>query len=311
MTTDVVLCECFARDGLQHEPIQIQTDVKVSLIDSFTQLGFKRIEATSFTHPVNVPQFFDSNEVLQKIKRKSETNYKATCVNLTSVNRAIAAKENGYGPSEISVILSASNAMLKKAFNRDSQDQLKVIKQMIAAADNRFHIIGTISFVFGSPFEGAIANQQVIQLAKWLYANGVTQIAIGDTMGFGTPRSIGQLFGELKNALPQVDFIAHFHDTRGLGVANCMAAYDVGVRYFDCAFGGVGGNPAKISYNGGFTGNVCTEDLATMFEMMGISTGLDMSRLLDVALSCEQALGRQLYGRVTRSGLGMLDLPRQ
>lgn len=307
MDDAVVLCECFARDGLQHEPVTLATDLKVALLNRFTSLGFQRIEATSFTHPVNVPQFFDAEEVLRSIERRSGVRYKATCVNPRSVQRAIATADSGHGPDEISVILSASDAMLKRAFNRDVRDQYRDIGAMIETAGDRFRIIGTISFVFGSPFDGPVDDARVLQHAKWLYDQGVRTIAIGDTMGLGNPRSIKALFGALADALPDVAFIAHFHDTRGVGIANCMAAYEAGVRYYDCAFGGAGGNPARISYAGGHTGNVCTEDLATMFESMGIPTGLDMSRLVETAHACENAVGRALYGRVARSGLGMLD----
>ena len=306
MKDQVVLCECFARDGLQHEPAIVSTAQKIALVNDFSALGFQRIEATSFTHPGNVPQFFDADELLKSIKRRPGTRYKATCVNLRSVQRAVAAADQGFGPDEISVILSASEGMLKRAFNRDAQDEFDVVGAMIEAAGGRFTIIGTISFVFGSPFDGAVDVKHVIDRARWLWDRGVKYIAIGDTMGLGNPRSIGDLFARLRQALPDADFIAHFHDTRGVGIANCAAAYEAGARYFDCAFGGAGGNPAKISYAGGHTGNVCTEDLAAMFESMGVDTGLDMSRLIEVAHGCEQAVGRELYGRVARSGLGLL-----
>ena len=306
MKDKVVLCECFARDGLQHEPAIVSTAQKIALVNDFSALGFQRIEATSFTHPGNVPQFFDADELLKSIKRGPGTRYKATCVNLRSVQRAVAAADQGFGPDEISVILSASEGMLKRAFNRDAQDEFDVVGAMIEAAGGRFTVIGTISFVFGSPFDGAVDVKHVIDRARWLWDRGVKYIAIGDTMGLGNPRSIGDLFARLRQALPDADFIAHFHDTRGVGIANCAAAYEAGARYFDCAFGGAGGNPAKISYAGGHTGNVCTEDLAAMFESMGVDTGLDMSRLIEVAHGCEQAVGRELYGRVARSGLGLL-----
>jgi hydroxymethylglutaryl-CoA lyase len=131
---------------------------------------------------------------------------------------------------------------------------------------------------------------------------GVQHVAIGDTTGMATPMSVKGLFNRLKakkNLVP----IAHFHDSRGTGLVNCVAAYEAGVRHFDSSFGGVGGHPAKVKYGGGFTGNVCTEDLVGLFESMGIATGIDLDQLLATAEFCEQALGRELHGRVTRSGL--------
>ena len=305
----VVLCECFARDGLQHEPEFVPTALKLALLEQFTALGFPRIEATSFTHPGNVPQFTDADDILRTLKRKPGTRYKATCVNQRSVERALAASNAGYGPEEISVILAASNAMLQKAFKRTEAEQYKVIGGMIEAAQGRFELIGTVSFALGCPYEGPIEPARIIQHARWLADHGVRYIAIGDTTGMGNPRLIKRLFGELLDALPDIFPIAHFHDTRGLGITNCLAAYEAGVRHFDCAFGGTGGNPAKISYVEGYSGNVCTEDLVTMFESMGIPTGLNIDHLLETARQCEEALGRELEGRVTRSGLGLLCQP--
>lgn len=306
MSDSVTLCECFARDGLQHEPAFVATEQKIALIDRFAALGFKRIEATSFTHPGNVPQFTDADEILRSIRRAPDASYKATCVNLRSVERAHAAADAGYGPDEISVILVASEGLLQKAFKRTREEQYKVIGGMIEAAKGRFELIGTVSSALGCPFDGVIDPASVIEQARWLAAQGARYIAIGDTTGMGNPQSVARLFDSLLDALPDIVPIAHFHDTRGAGLANCVAAYQSGVRHFDCAFGGTGGNPAKISYAEGHSGNVCTEDLVTMFESMGIATGLNIADLLDTALACEATLGRTLNGRVTRSGLGLL-----
>jgi hydroxymethylglutaryl-CoA lyase len=130
----------------------------------------------------------------------------------------------------------------------------------------------------------------------------VTHVALGDTTGMATPRTVKEFFSQLQ----KITAIAHFHDTRGTGLVNYVAAYEAGVRHFDSSFGGVGGHPAKVKYGGGFTGNVCTEDLVNLFESMGIDTGIDLDALLATAELCEQALGRELYGRVTRSGLNPL-----
>jgi hydroxymethylglutaryl-CoA lyase len=129
---------------------------------------------------------------------------------------------------------------------------------------------------------------------------GVAHVALGDTTGLATPRSVAAMVARMPRA---ATLIAHFHDTRGTGLANYVAAHDAGVRFFDASFGGVGGHPAKVQYGGGHTGNVCTEDLVNLFEAMGIDTGIDLDALLDTARYCEQVLGRELHGRVTRSGL--------
>jgi hydroxymethylglutaryl-CoA lyase len=158
---------------------------------------------------------------------------------------------------------------------------------------------------FGCPFEGKVDPASVISDVEKFAEFGVTHVALGDTTGMASPRTVKELFSKasnIKNLVP----IAHFHDTRGTGLVNYVAAYEAGVRHFDSSFGGVGGHPAKVKYGGGFTGNVCTEDLVNLFESMGIDTGIDLNGLLATAEFCEQALGRELYGRVTRSGLNPL-----
>jgi hydroxymethylglutaryl-CoA lyase len=303
MTDSVVICECFVRDGLQHEQAFVPTQRKLELINRFASLGFSRIEATSFTHPGNVPQFNDANDVLTALPRKQGVRYKATCVNLRSVERAVAASNAGHGPDEVSVILVPSDVMSQRAFHRTRAVQHDLIKSMIDGFMGKFVIIGTVSFAFGSPPE-AVDPRSVIDDAIWLYEHGVKHIAIADTAGMGTPRSVAEMFKTLRAELPDAIPIAHFHDTRGLGIANCMAAFDAGVRHFDSAFGGAGGSPAKINYFEGYTGNVCTEDLVNMFENIGVATNIDMSRLIETAKTCEDAVGHELHGRVTRSGLG-------
>jgi len=156
---------------------------------------------------------------------------------------------------------------------------------------------------FGCPFEGKVDAGSVIADVERFAQLGVAHVALGDTTGMATPLSVASMFEKIQK--PVVP-IAHFHDTRGTGLVNYVAAYEAGVRHFDSSFGGVGGHPAKVKYGGGFTGNVCTEDLVSLFESMGIDTGIDTGRLLETAEFCEQALGRELHGRVTRSGLGPL-----
>jgi hydroxymethylglutaryl-CoA lyase len=174
---------------------------------------------------------------------------------------------------------------------------------MVAAAKGRFRLIGTISVAFGCPFEGKVDPASVVADAGRFAALGVAHVALGDTTGMATPQAVKSLVKQLPSSLVP---IAHFHDTRGTGLLNCVAAYEAGVRHFDSSFGGVGGHPAKVRYGGGYTGNVCTEDLVNLLESMGVDTGIDLDGLLATAEFCEQALGRELHGRVTRSGLNPL-----
>ena len=301
--SDVTLCECFARDGLQHEPAFVPTEAKRALIERFTAVGFRRIEATSYSNPKVVPQFADASDLLRTLPRKDGVYYKATCANVRAVERALADLDAGFGANEISLLASATEAHTQKNLKRTRAEQWQNIHEMAEAARGRFRLIGTVSVAFGCPFEGAVDPGSVVADVAQFVAAGVEHVALGDTTGMATPKSVRSLFERIARDVPTVTPIAHFHDTRGTGLVNYMAAFEAGVRYFDCAFGGVGGHPAKVKYGGGFTGNVCTEDLVNRFESQGIATGIDLGQLLGAAEYCEQVLGRELHGRVTRSGL--------
>jgi hydroxymethylglutaryl-CoA lyase len=296
---DVTLCECFARDGLQHEPAFVPTAIKRALVERFAALGFPRVEATSYSNPKVVPQFADASELMKSLEKRSKTFYKATCANVRAVERALEDLDAGYGANEISLLVSATRSHSKKNLNRTRGEQWENIEEMARAAKGRFRLVGTVSVAFGCPFEGKVDPDSVLKDVEKFASLGVTHVALGDTIGTATPASVRALFSNLKGVTP----IAHFHDSRGTGLVNYVAAYEAGVRWFDASFGGVGGHPAKVKYGDGFTGNVCTEDLVNLFESMGISTGINLDGLLATAEFCEQTLGRELHGRVTRSGL--------
>jgi hydroxymethylglutaryl-CoA lyase len=299
----VVLCECFARDGLQHEPAFVPTSTKRALIERFAALGFPRVEATSYSNPKVVPQFSDATEVLKELKRKPGTKYKATCANPKAVERALADADAGYGVDEISLLVSATESHTKKNLNRTRAEQWGNVEAMIGLAKKRFHLVGVVSVAFGCPFEGKVDPGVVADDVRRFVDLGVAHVAIGDTTGMATPSSVKKM---LLTVTSKATPIAHFHDTRGTGLVNYVAALEAGVTHFDSSFGGVGGHPAKVKYGGGHTGNVCTEDLVGLFESMGVATGIDLDGLLATAQFCERALGRELHGRVTRSGLNPL-----
>ena len=304
--SDVVLCECFARDGLQHETAFVPTQTKRALIERFAELGFARVEATSYSNPKVVPQFADASALLAVLRRREGVHYKATCANVRAVERALADLDAGCGVTEISLLVSASEAHSMKNLKQSRADQWENVRKMAAAAQGRFRLIGTISVAFGCPFEGAVDPDVVVADAIRFGKVGVDHVALGDTTGMATPAAMKDLVGRLRHEAPALALIAHLHDTRGTGLVNALAAYEAGVRHFDCSFGGVGGHPAQVEYGGGYTGNVCTEDLVNLFESLGIHTGLDLAGLIETSRLCEQTLGRELYGRVTRSGLNPL-----
>ena len=306
MSDWVTISECFARDGLQNEPDFVATDKKIELIDRFSALGFPRIEATSYSSPKVVPQFADASDVLAKIRRRGGAFYKATCANLRAVERAMQDVDAGRGANEISLLASTSESHSQRNLKSSKEEQWGRIAEMATAAGDRFRLIGSLSVVFGCPFEGFVDPAVVADDCARFASLGVRHISLGDTTGLATPASVKTLFGRVASNAPEVTLIAHFHDTRGAGLANCIAAYEAGCRWFDSSFGGVGGHPAKVKYGGGFTGNVATEDLINLFESTGIPTGIDLGALIETAEFCEQVLARPLHGRTTRTGLSPL-----
>jgi hydroxymethylglutaryl-CoA lyase len=301
--TAAILCECFARDGLQHEPAFVPTAAKRALIERFAALGFARIEATSYSNPKVVPQFADASELLRALPRREGVHYKATCANPRAVERALADLDAGFGANEISLLVSATEAHTHKNLNRTRAEQWANVEEMVRLAGGRFRMVGTVSVAFGCPFEGRVDPGVVAEDVARFVSLGVAHVALGDTIGLATPKSVREM---VKRMPPKAMLIAHFHDTRGTGLVNYVAAYEAGIRFFDSSFGGAGGHPAKVRYGGGYTGNVCTEDLADLFEAMGIGTGIDLDGLLATAEYCEQVLGRELHGRTTRGGLNPL-----
>jgi hydroxymethylglutaryl-CoA lyase len=278
---DVILCECFARDGLQHEPDFLPTQIKRQLVERFAQIGFQRIEATSYSNPAVIPQFSDASALLATLQRRAGVFYKATCANVRAVERAASDLAAGHGANEISLLVSASESHSLKNLKRSREDQWLNIEQMADKALNRFRLIGTISVAFGCPFEGRVSEAAVLADVERFARRGVKFVTLGDTTGVATPQSTRRLFSAVLATFP-------------------------GVTHYDCAFGGVGGHPAKVKYGGGHTGNVSTEDWINLLESMGVRTGIDLDRLLDVAAECEAALGRELHSRVLRSGLNPL-----
>ncbi len=299
-TQPLVLCECFARDGLQHETVQIPAEAKIAMINRIAEVGFKRIEITSFSHPKHVPQFADAEAVLKGVKRHPGVLFKATCPNPQAVKRALEAQAGGWGPEEISLLVSASEGHTNKNLRRTREEQWANVAEMAALGAGQFVMVGTISVAFDCPFDGPTTPERVLKDAERFYGLGVTRIAIGDTIGSATPPRVRDLIGWLNGALPEATFIAHFHDSRGTGLANTLAAIEAGLTHADCALGGTGGHPAGIAYGEGFTGNTCTEDLATVLAAMGYETGLDFSGLRAAGQEAERLLGRTLHSKTVR-----------
>ena len=305
MSEPVTLCECFARDGLQHETASLPTGDKIAAIDAFTAAGFRRIEATSYSHPDRVPAFRDASAVLAGIRRGAGVAYKATCPNLRAVRRAVADLDAGHGADEISLLVSATESHTARNLRSTRAAQWDAVGEMVRLAGGRFRLVGVVSVALGCPFEGDVDPGVVVADVARFATLGVGLVSIGDTIGQATPSAVRGLFRRLAREAPGVTPVAHFHDTRGVGLANCMTALEAGCRFFDCAFGGVGGHPAQIQYGEGMTGNVATEDLFNLLEAEGAATGLDRDAMLAASRLCERLLGRELHSMVARAGFGM------
>ena len=301
----VHICECWARDGLQGEAQFIPTERKLAMINRMIEVGFKRIEATSFAHPKLIPQFADALDVLQGINRPDDVTFVAIIPNAKALDRLFEACEKGYGVEEITAILSASEDYLLAGLGMTFEEAMPplagVVKRARAAG---LDVIGCIGTAFGCSLAGEIPLEKLIELTDWYLDQGATSIMLGDTTGEANPNQVREIFGQMTDRYPGTDFIAHFHDTRGMGLANTLAALQEGIVYHDCSFGGTGGQPAtrRPKYHKGFAGNTCTEDMVAMMNEMGIETGLDSEAVIETALMVEQAHGRELLGHVSRSG---------
>ncbi|MBO3682220.1 hydroxymethylglutaryl-CoA lyase [Streptomyces sp. NEAU-YJ-81] len=302
MTDAVTICECFARDGLQHEPTFVPTETKIALLEAFADAGFRRIEATGYSHPRWVPAFADASHVLTGVTHRPGVAFKATCPNPRAVERALADLERGAGAEELSLLVSASESHTRKNLRTTREHQWERVTEMVALAGDRFRLIGVVSVAFGCPFEGPVDPGRVAEDVARFVDLGADAVTLGDTTGVATPAAVTGLFARLDRAHPGLPVVAHFHNTRGTAIANAVAALDAGCRHFDSALGGVGGHPSRIGYGAGLTGNVCTEDLVSLFDAMGADTGIDLDALAAASRACEEALGRPLHSMVARAG---------
>lgn len=311
----VTLREVGIRDGLQHENRFIATETKIEFINRLADAGFKYIEATSFAHPAYIPQFRDAEEVMQGIRRVEGVKYDCLTMNYRALQRAIAAKEKGFGPDMVLYMISTSESHNKRNGGMSRSESWNAAKRLINdAREAGFEVIGTIGTTFGCPIEGPVSIDIAMDYADRFVALGVSELNFGDTTGEGTPDRVFDFFSAIKMRHKTVNVCAHFHESRGWGLANCLAALQAGVDFFDCSIGGMGGQPAgvvdgvEVKGTGGLytpsdiTGNVRSEDLVVMLDEMGIDTGIDVSAFLEIGRDMERVLGRELRSYCTRTG---------
>jgi hydroxymethylglutaryl-CoA lyase len=281
------------RDGLQNEA-PVATEAKIELIDRLSTTGVSRIEAVSFVHPKAIPQMADADEVAARMARADGVRYSALVPNLRGAARALDA-----GFDEIEVVVSASNTHNLKNLNRTTAESLDDIAAIIDLAHGRGATVQVIvSTAWGCPYEGDVPVERVVQVAGRAVADGADCVSFGDTTGMATPGRVRRLVGEFRSACPETELNLHFHNTRGTGLANVLAALELGVADFDASVGGLGGCP----YAPGATGNIATEELVHMVEDMGVATGIDLEAMIEAAADAERIIGRQLPSQVLRAG---------
>ena len=282
------------RDGIQSEKADVPTADKVRLIDALSATGLRFIEAISIVSPKAIPQMADAREVWSGMDRKDSVFYSALVPNRKGAE--IAAE---LGVDGLQVFVASSDSYNLKNVKKTTDESFADVEEVVAVGSAAsIPVEGTISTAFGCPYEGDIAPERVVEVSRRMNDLGIEAISYGDTTGMGTPRRVRDVVTALRSDLPKLTLNMHFHDTRGTGLANVLAALDEGVDYFDASIGGMGGSPFAT----GATGNIATEDLVHMLEDMGIDTGIDLRKLIDAGRVAQSFIKGELPSKVLKAG---------
>jgi len=294
--SEVRIREVGPRDGFQNEPEVIPTTEKVRLIGMLINAGLKRIEVTSFVRADVIPQLADGAEVLAGVERPDGVRVSVLIPNERGLENALAQRDRF---DEISVFLSASETHNRKNVNRSIEESMAGLERVLArAGEEGLGREGVIATSFGCPYEGHVPPERVLELAERMAAAGCGEVGFGDTTGMANPRQVGEFYREAQLQLGEVELTAHFHNTRGQGLANALAALEQGITSFESSFGELGGCPVPP----GSTGNVSSEDLVSMLHEMGIETGVDLDGLLAASRAVQAVLGRPLGAHLLTAG---------
>jgi len=289
----LIVQEVAPRDGLQIEPVFVPTETKVALIDALSAAGFTRIEAGSFVSPKAIPALRDGDEVFRRIQRRPGVIYVALIPNLKGAQRALEA-----GANELNLVMSASQTHNRANMRMTREQSLAGFRDIVAATGSAASLNGTVATAFGCPFEGKVDEDLVLRIVDQYLELGMQGITLADTTGMANPRQVARIVRRVRERVRASELTLHFHNTRGLGLANVLAAYDTGARRFDASLGGLGGCP----FAPGASGNICTEDLVNMCEEMGIPTGIDLPALIALSRTLPPLLGHDLPGQVVKAG---------
>ncbi len=312
----VTFTELFARDGLQNETSFFPTEAKIYFINRASELGFKCVEVTNFAHPKNMPQFRDAEEVLKRINRKPGVVYKCYGMSDKAFERAVKAKEEGYGPDVMAFTLSLTESHSKRNSGRTHEEYWKQIPKWVEMA----HSVGieinlALACVFGCPIEGPVPLERTLEFIERGLELGVDGATPCDTTGEASPDRVYEFYVRLREKFPTEDVhLAHFHDSRGMALSNYLAALMAGVIHVEASLGQLGGQPAFILDGvagigtgpnycpSDIVGNGSTEDLLVMLDEMGIDTGVNIDEVLELGRVLEWCLGKELRPYTTKTG---------
>ena len=292
--TRIYFNEVVTRDGFQIEPQFIATDDKIALIDALSQCGYAKIEATSFTSPKAIPMLRDAEEVMGRITRVPGVEYTVLVPNLRGAERALESRAD-----ELNLVMSTSETHNLANLRMTREQSFAALAEVVHHVAGRTPINVSLSTCFGCPMEGDVPLAVVQQFAQRFADLGVRGLTICDTTGMAHPAQVRRMVEALQQQLPQTQLTLHFHNTRGMGLANVLAAAQGGITRFDGSLGGLGGCP----YAPGASGNICSEDAIHMLDAMGCDTGIDLQRLLPLARQLPAIVGHAVPGQVAKSGL--------
>ncbi|CAN5742712.1 hydroxymethylglutaryl-CoA lyase [soil metagenome] len=282
------------RDGIQSESAQVATENKVALIDALSGTGLRYIEAVSFVSPKAIPNMADARAVWDGMARRDGVFYSALVP-----NRRGAETAGEVGVDGMQVFIAASDSYNLRNVRKTVRESIPDVAAVVEVARGAgIPVEGTISTAFGCPYEGDVAPERVLEVTRWMGDAGISSISYGDTTGMGTPRRVREVIEAVRASLPEVEINMHFHDTRGTGLANVLAALELGVDYFDASIGGMGGSP----YASGATGNIATEDLVHMLDDMKVDTGVNLDQLIGSARFAQSLIEGELPSKMLKVG---------
>ncbi len=290
----ITLCEVGLRDGLQNEKTILPTEEKIALVRKLLDAGFRCIEVGSFTHPKAVPQMADTDAVFRALADVEGAELRALVPNLRGVTRAIDC-----GCKKVKLNVSASRQHNLKNLNMTPEESVAGFASCVAASKEAgIEISGSISMPFASPWEGVTPIETVDSIIEAYLAVGITEISLSDASGMATPAQVNHLCAHVREKYSQATWWLHFHNTRGMAMANLIAAMDAGMTQFDTSFGGLGGCP----FVPGAAGNLSTEDVVHLCDGSGIKTGVDLLKVMEISRQLQELLGHKLESYVLRAG---------